>query len=128
MASTIVTVAGEAEIAGTPTKAGLYSFAIRATDSVTGLTVTTPVKIPVFSSALPVSLRHFEEEGQEPGNVFLEPEGERRGVIYGKAFMVSSGSFTCNVSKGRIDDPAVQGSGQRRHGLHRELRTGHEHL
>lgn len=99
---TIVTLGEEAEFAGTPTKAGLYPVTITATDNVTGLKVTTDVKIPVFSSALPVSLRHFEEEGQEPGYVSLEPEGERRGVIYGKAFIASYGTFTYDVTTGQL--------------------------
>lgn len=98
----LVTLHGEAEIAGTPTKAGLYSFTIAATDVVTGLKVAAPVRIPVFSSPLPVYLRHFEEEGQEPGYVSLEPEGERHGVIYGKAFMISYGTFTYNANTGEL--------------------------
>ncbi len=100
---TLVTLpGGEAEIAGTPRKAGSYPVTITSTDSVTGLKVTTPLRIPVLGSALPASLRHFEEEGQEPGNLFLEPEGEHRGVMYGNAYMVSPGTFTYNVNTGEL--------------------------
>jgi hypothetical protein len=91
---------GEGIVEGTPAKSGLYRATILGTDTETGRTVTLHLKVPVFSSALPFELSHFEEEGGEAGEryVRLSPEGEGHGQIWGTAVFYTSGTFTYTLS------------------------------
>jgi len=99
----------EEEIKGTPTRSGLYRVAVTATDTETGRTVTTRLKIPVFGSPVPFELRHLEEAGGQPETDFvsLTPEGEAHGVISGAALVdvnetFEHGTFSYDVAGNQL--------------------------
>lgn len=97
------------EIAGTPTKWGLYPVTITGTDLQDGATVSGRLKIPVFSSPVPLQLSELEEPGAtEPMLISLYPSAERHGVISGTVAALGNGQFTYDTSNGHLHFTQVQ--------------------
>jgi hypothetical protein len=91
------------EIAGTPTQPGTYSVTITATSAQDGKTTSGRLKIPVFSSRVPLELSSFEEEGAgESLSIWLTPQGESHGVITGHVYLRGSGQFSYDTSNGHL--------------------------